>query len=512
MMGRYTANRVSSFSRFESKDPSAQLARLNYHSVHKATLEPIGSSSARDEFGGGADDGVPKFLYSVQIVHLKGHRDVVLPTAPSLSADVNPTSFSLLGQAIEICTTIPQWADPDCDKDAKGKKLKILQDIKTVFQNAPFVQGIPDPIVDKFFLFLDANIFRSIPPTPPKYLVGDYEPFIIDVAWSHLSVIYEILNLFFAARPADPRITLQFDRKLLRMFSVPDLNERTQLADFMVKYCAQYPDREKGVWSQMAYILNRYRQRDSDPYTVTPVLQFYASRFKEPKCDHEFRKVIFEGTIIPLISTQHLLSFTAKLKEVVLSMCGRTMAILTQFIKAAILRWPEGCPAKQVEFIVWLNDLTENVSEKEFPHIMKPLFELYARLTVSPFAKVAETSFKIWSNVKILPRIMDNTKVIFSILHPAIIRTMTEHWRPLTQTQALTTLKAMQELDPFMFEQLKMAPQKKKKGAPPPQVDESLGVKSSNWSTIARLAARADRSIVLAQVLTIVTQLFGNPT
>jgi hypothetical protein len=469
-----------------------------------------GPSSARDS-DAGADDGVPKFFYTVEIVHLKAHRDLVLPAVPTLSADTNQKSFAALGQALEICTVIPEWADPDCDKEAKSKKSKLLQDIKTVFQNPAFVQAIPNPTVDLFFAMLDSNLFRSIPPTPPKYLFGDYEPYVVDIAWAHLSLVYDLLSLFFAAKPKDPHFTLVFERNLLKLFNAPDPNERTLLSDFFGKYCEQYPDREKNLWAAMGYMLKRYRQKDTDPYLVSPVLQVFANRFKDPKCDKEFRTILIKEAVTPLISSQHLLSFTDKIREVILAL--KSQGALISFIKEVIARWPQGCPGKQVEYISVINSLAENLGEKEFPHVLQLMFGLYAKLGVSQFAKAAEASYKIWSNVKLLPRILDHTKTVFLILHPAILKAMNEHWRPLTQTQALSALKAMQELDPVVFDQLKLSPAKGKvkKGAPP-VVDEVLGAKSRNWGTIARLAARADRSLALPQLLAAITALFGNPT
>jgi hypothetical protein len=468
-----------------------------------------GATSARDR-DSAADDGVPQFLYTVEVVHLKGHRDLVLPAVPTLSAAIGQASFSLLGQAFEICAVIPEWSDPDCDRDAKAKKAKLLQDVKGLFQNQAYILAIPTQIIDPFFAMLESNIFRAIPPTPPKYLFGDCEPYILDIAWAHLSVVYELLGLFFAAKPRDAHFTLGFEHKLLQLFGVPDATERQVLATFFIKYLEEHQDREKALLTAMAFMLKRYRQRDIDPYVVVPVLTVYAARFKEPGFDAEFRTVLFDEAIIPLMSSQHMLSFTSKLTEVALAV--KNQSFLVRFTKTAIERWPEGCPAKQVEYLTWINSLAENIGEKEFPQIIKPLFGLHAKTELSHFAKVAETSFKVWSNVKLLPRILDHTKAVFMILHPSTIRTMNEHWRSLTQSQALTALKAMQELDPVVFDHLKLAPSKAKaKKAAPQPVDEALGIKARNWGTIARLAGRADRTLVLANLLAVVTNAFGNP-
>jgi hypothetical protein len=173
-----------------------------------------------------------------------------------------------------------------------------------------------------------------------------------------------------------------------------------------------------------------------------------------------------------------------------------------------ILRWPEGRAGKQVGYCNFITGLTENLSELDFPEIMRPLFELYARLGRSLFARVVEASFKIWSNAKILQGILDNTKAIFPMLHPSLIATMRGHWRPIARQHALTTLRAMRELDPVVFEQFKMAPNRKV-AAPP--LDPDLGIKSRNWSMVARLAVRNHEDLDLSQLLPPITQLYGNP-
>jgi hypothetical protein len=513
MMGRYKAARQSSFCCVSSLDPGDTLSRLNYHSVRKAALAPLNNSApatTRSDSDGAVDDGVPKFLYSLEPRHLAFHRDLVLPALPQITAQVNAGSYDLLGQAFDICTIMPEWADPDCDKDAKAKKGKLLADISKSFQDASFVQAIPDPIADKFFAVLETNVFRAIPLTPPKYLFGNIEPVVVDVAWPHLSLVYDLLSAFLSGRPQDARFTLLFERRLLRLLSVPDCRERGFLADLLSKYTNVFPDREKGLWTQMAFMLNCYRQNDEVPYIVTPILSFFAQRFKDPCCDKDLRAIIFNTAITPLLSSQHFVSFTDKIREVVGVITENDQPFLVAFIKIVVARFPESDSTKQVAYIAFLNGIMEGIGEREFPQIIHPVFELYARLSENIVFKVVEAAVKVWSNVKILPKILDNTRAVFLVMHPSLIKTMNEHWRPATQALALSTLRTMQELDPGMFDQLKLAP--KKKGAPPAPVDNPLGTKSRIWSTIARLAARADRSLVLQTLLARITQIYGVPT
>jgi hypothetical protein len=101
---------------------------------------------------------------------------------------------------------------------------------------------------------------------------------------------------------------------------------------------------------------------------------------------------------------------------------------------------------------------------------------------------------------------MDHTRLAFSIVHPAIIQTMGDHWKRSTQLHCLNALRTMQELDPYMFEELKLAPKKK---PPPPEKDEREARTARNWSRIARLAAHADQSLVFSALLVSITQTFG---
>jgi hypothetical protein len=123
-------------------------------------------------------------------------------------------------------------------------------------------------------------------------------------------------------------------------------------------------------------------------------------------------------------------------------------------------------------------------------------------------SKVVEASFKIWSHVGIIPKLIDHTKVAFSIIHPSIMKTMSDHWKRSTQLHCLAALRAMQELDPDMFEELKLAPKKK---PPLPEKDPALGKLARNWGQVARMAVQRDSSLQFTVLMQPITRAFGEP-
>jgi hypothetical protein len=203
-----------------------------------------------------------------------------------------------------------------------------------------------------------------------------------------------------------------------------------------------------------------------------------------------------------------MLSFSERLIMIVELLSRSHPPVVVNFLITAISKFPLRAPSKQVDWVVWITRLAEMVGEQDFPLVVKPLFMFYARLARSLSSKVVEASFKIWTNIALIPRIIDYTREVFLLLHPSIMQTMRDHWKRSTQLHCLSTLAQMQDLDPYIFQELNLAPKKKQQPLP---VDETLGVKANNWKLIARAAAKRDRDLSLKQAIRGIDQIFEVP-
>jgi len=446
-------------------------------------------------------------LTTIPIVAPKGHRDIAsadtpLPAEPRTEAD-----SALLERKLALCALLPDFSNPEADRDAKMRKSALLEQLSVVFGKEAVIERLPDPLIDAFFAVVGANVFRGIPPTGARYLVGDEMPYVVDVAWLHLAPVYGLLLAFFAARPADPRVLVEYERRVLYLFRAPDANERDQVLCFFRCYLQAHPDREPHVMGRAAHMLTLYREGVTEPYAVTPILVLYQERFGAATGDKRLPRTIVREAVIPLISGRHIVPYYRPLADVFALFAEHEPEGAVLLAMEAIRRFPEPRPAKQLLLINLITFLTEKVTIEDFTELAEPLLTLYARCATTGSARVADASFKVWGHVHFIPVILENTRAIFRLMHPALVRAMKGHWNPVTQNAALNSLKSMHDIDPFLFDELSAG----KKGAAGEQPPSDTSATHKHWATVARIASKRDRTVNLTKVLADVQCRFSQP-
>lgn len=515
LLNRYKTGRNSSLSLYPRSKSSTVLSRLAYHTSKSQTLEPISSAKTTDtktsQQDGPIDDiGVPTYLTTVNLVHQKHHKDIKVENLPNLPIEITQKDIPLLKKKLEICNLLCDFTDNDVDREAKAVKSATIKELFNVFGAKLVLDKLPKEIIDEFFVMIQKNIFRGIPMTPKKFLFYDDEPLIFDVNWPHLNLIYQLFFKYQNLRPADERFTIEFHRKMMKNLLAPDPNERDMMLQFFKDYVIAFPDRENMVWVELSFYLINYKENAIPPFAVMPILLFFNERFAETTCNTELSDKIFKDAIIPLISSKHILSFYGALTQMFEIFIARDQGIAFRLALQVILRFPVSKPSKQILFIRLLNFLTEKVTSSDFELLAKPLFTLYAYCSTLNNGKVVDASFQIWSNVQIIPMILDNTRIIYPILHPALTRTMKKHWSTSTQNQALNTLRNMHDIDPFMFDELNLGNPKKMMAFVEPDVTAAT-VAHKNWAIIARVAASKYSDFNLARILADIQMKFNKP-
>jgi hypothetical protein len=306
--------------------------------------------------------------------------------------------------------------------------------------------------------------------------------------------------------PKDPRFTLAFERRMLDQLQAPDGNERDLVSAFFVKYAEAYAEREAALWVRMCHLLDLYRQGVVVPFVVDPILQFYAARFQAAKCDLNdvLKTRIFWGSILPLLSSQHLLSWADKLTPIIETMSARDAGLAAVFIKQIIKKWPMAASSKFVAWMQWTNDLLEFVPSKKYQSILKPLISLYAELGRSACPKIVEASFRIWSNPTITGSIASFSSVLFPIVFPVVAAGISSLDRRISnQCQAM--MKTLEQIDPAVYGTLKA----RYRGRKSVVIDEAISLKASKWVTVAKYASAFDASFPLQAVTSAAYQFFG---
>lgn len=511
-LSRYTNKKASALTIKKRSSSSSALQKLSYHTSRYQTLEPISdaSTSAAKSKSMSMDEpiddaGVPNTLTTVELVHQTHHKDIQLPDLGPLPQTINKSSFQLLEKKLNLCCTLCDFTDPDVDKKAKSVKSQTLKEIMNVFSNSTTIKSLPDSIIDQFFNMIQVNLNRGLPSIPKKYLVYDDEPSLVDIAWTHLSLVYQSLLKYQKINPKDKRFDHNFLNLMFSLLHAPDINERDSVLNFFTCYLETFPDRESNVMEILSNCLIGYRDKVYGPFCVIPSLNIFLTRFKlkteiyQPHIDY------FYNSILPLHISSHVFSYYDLITQAISFFVSLNSELSIVIFNKVMKTYPEARPSKQILFINLIIFIVERIPPDKFETIAVPLFSFLARTSQSCHYKVVNSSFQIWGNVTILPMILDNTKIIYPIVYPWFNKTMKEHWSTKTQNAALNTLKSMHDTDPFMFDELSQNQNnsgKNKSQQPPPPVDQGAAQLHKNWAMVARAAAKVDKNVNLARVLT----------
>lgn len=519
MLTRYKGHGPSIFSLYKRSNSSSSLSKISYLINQPKALKPLKQLTDEKSEDPLDDVGVvTATITTIPQIHYKHHEDLVLQNVPpmkNLSSDID-----LLIKKFDLCMHMCDFADPDVDVSAKRVKQNNLQEIDNLFADEKNVNIVASnqQASDKLFEMIYTNLFRGIPSTKTMYLIYDHEPPIVESTWPHLQYVYSILLKYQKAKPKDSHLSSTFLQKMYTLLEAPDLQERSCVLDFLREYVKAYPDQIPKILYHFEAIARDYVDRSITPFPIMPILNFFLGLIKEPNSNqnYELYTKFFDNAIIPLISAQHILSYTTIMTEIFDLFIDADSNYAIKIIKKLVAAWPQSCPSKQQGFISFINNATGKLTPDDFKIACPIVFGLYAKVARSSHGKIVQASLRIWSDVKIIPMIMDNTALIFPIIFPSIQNVMKNHWNPQARNMALEVLTSMHDYDPFVFDELSQQQLNNNLNEKSNNKDASSAIgatmqppKHRNWAMIARMAARRDNDMNLARVLADIQVKFG---
>ncbi|KAH0792248.1 phosphoprotein phosphatase [Histomonas meleagridis] len=499
-LNRYIHRNTSALAIPKRALSSNVFKKMSFHTARTPTLDPIDSDDSKSEsepFDEPFDEvGIPNKLMTVVQFKQKHHDNIQFPILPLLTVPFNKNECSLLKKKIELCSTLCNFADDEADHEAKTIKADTLKELMNIFASPTMIRLVSTKIINKFFEMVYTNITRPIPPTHPKYLFQNEEPQMVDISWSHLSIIYDLLSKYQSIRPTDPHFDKKFIATIFPLLHAPDLNERDYISTMIENYLDTHNEDEQYILSKMLFCIFQYLDNKCYPFCITPILKIFIHLIKSQQPINPNYIKIYNGVVVHLHSSQHLTTFYPLLTEIIDLLSNDNPSICKSIFENTIKYWPKSKPSKQILFVNLINFIVERVTPTDFPSIINPLFSLYAKVATTKYSKVAEASMQIWNDIYILPKIIDNAAAIYPIVYSAYTKTMNEHWNPKTRNAAHNALKKMHENDQFVYENISQTMIKVNEQ----DLANATAIHKS-WAAIARKAAKVDSSVNLAKLL-----------
>ena len=492
---------------------SDTLKKLSYLRMQKSekkaepqTTETIDKNNDTEEEP--IDDiGGPKFFTSVDIVKRRNHTQIFVPSFTAIGTTLENTPEDALIQRFDFCKNICDFSDPESDTAAKKAKTAVLKDLISLMNKKESLEKLNQNLISLLFSnVFAANIFRQLPSIPEKNLVYDDEPLYQEVNWPHLQLVYTLLLQFQNLWPNNPNFNVEFETGMLEASHSCDPNEREMIYQFFVVYSNTFSSRIPFIFSKYAKYCAAYTSGFCYPFVVTPALKYILLIMKLTPKIPEKNIFYFTQSVLPLIKAPHFFTLEPLIFPLFDTVLGKVPDYAESFLKYIMMHWPESKPSKQLFYIELIVVVLEKLSLNDFSKVCKSVFAFLSNCYNSKYHKVAELSFKIWSNVKLIPLILDNTRVIFPVIINPLLKSMKEHWNQKTRSAALNAYKQIHDIDPFVFDEISVKLAKKSKTK-----EEANNDVQKNWSAIARSAARQRKSdIDLARVLADIQTTFVN--
>ncbi|KAM3387737.1 hypothetical protein ACQJBY_010523 [Aegilops geniculata] len=327
-----------------------------------------------------------------------------------------------------LCCAVYDFADPTKNLKEKEMKRQTLMELVDYVTSAN--GKFSEVIMLEISKMVAINLFRSSNPTPRenKAIEGvdmeEEEP-LMDPAWSHLQIVYEVFLRFVASQETDAKLAKRyidhsFILKLLDLFDSEDPRERDYLKT----------------------ILHRI-------YELLEILGSIINGFALPL--KEEHKLFLLRALIPLHKPKCVAMYHQQLSYCITQFVEKDCKLADTVIRGLLKYWPITNSSKEVMFLGELEEVLEATQLAEFQRCMVPLFRQIATSMNSSHFQVAERALFLWNNDHIENLIKQNYKVILPIIFPALERNARGHWNQAVRSLTLNVRKIFTDHDSAFF-------------------------------------------------------------
>ncbi|EAX96923.1 hypothetical protein TVAG_087480 [Trichomonas vaginalis G3] len=378
----------------------------------------------------------------------------------------------------------------DMDPNQRLAKRIVLHQVAECIITLGIGPFIDSEMTSKVYEMIYVNIKRPVPKFElNQFLNSDSGCFSVP-EWEHLEFVYTIFQIFYKTFPKLEFWTTQFFESLIPLISSRDTLERDRLAIILSTYYINNPILLHGFALKLAKIIENHFITP-DPCAVYTALTIFSNIIASSIENRNMAFNLCNNLCIQLIQNQYLSIFISPFSNLLKMILPLSETLTLILLNGIVKYWPVSDPAKQVPMIkLIIAALFSNHSMNDGV-ILKKVFLLLGELCDTEFFKVADQACKCLQEEVILGLLSNNCREIVPYIMTHV-RSSLKHWyAPLRET-AQVTLRVLCQIC-----------QERRSD------DIGLNVRTSNWVSIARTAAKNDKCINLTKKLGEMSQLFG---
>jgi len=363
----------------------------------------------------------------------------------------------LFRQKLGACTVVHDFNNDATQPEREAKRQTLLEMLDYVKNTRScFTEDLMADVVN----MVGANIFRALLKRNKDPLAfsdpeGD-EP-LLERAWSHLQIVYELFFCFIVSNDVEPKIAKRFVEgsfmlKFLELFDSEDPRERDSVKAILHRVYGKFMAVRSFVRRAIQHVLFKVVYECETHNGVSELLEILGSiidGFALPL--KEEHKDFMIKTLIPLHKLKSFASFYHPLSYCMVRCMEKDPGLSYDFITSLLRFWPVSITAKQVLFLNEIEQILELTQPWDFHHVMVVLFRRLALCIRFPHFQVAERALFFWNNDYIVKLINQNRRELFPIILEALYKS--KHWNSAVHGLTFNVLKLLMEADPELFDE-----------------------------------------------------------
>lgn len=362
-----------------------------------------------------------------------------------------------------------------------AKRIALRQILDTVL-SIGIGTFLDKEMQDKLFDVIHMNIVRPVPKFDiSQFLNSDSMCYMI-IEWEYLEFVYMILQIFYKNFPRLPYFSKNFFDSIFPLISSKDRSERDQIATLFTTYFSYNQDLIDQFIEKSKNLIEMHFEIP-DPCAIYTILAIISNLMS---VSPEIKKNIIDNSmnsIIMLIRNKYLSIFINPLSTILKQILPLSKDFTNEILKSVIKYWPYSDPSKQYPMINIAICALRTEQATDNHQVLYNIFKHISELCDNDFFKVADQACKCFQDEMIMNLLVtfvpELIQEVFSHLKSAL-----KHWSSTVKESAQISVKIMNQYSKDIILEPK-----------------NYSGKTTNWVSIARTAARNDRTINLTAKL-----------
>ncbi|KAL8471156.1 hypothetical protein ACS0TY_028740 [Phlomoides rotata] len=342
---------------------------------------------------------------------------------PSFRDVPNAEKPNLLIRKLNMCCVIFDFTDPA--KNLKEKDIKRQTLVEIVDHISSANGKFNETVLQEIVRMVSTNLFRTLSTQSREnkllegFDVEEEEP-LMDPAWPHLQIVYELLLRFVTSPETDAKMAKRyvdhsFVTRLLDIFDSEDPREREYLKTVLHRIYGKFMVHRPFIRKAINNIFFRFIFETEKHNGIAELLEILGSiinGFALPL--KEEHKLFLVRALIPLHKPKCIPMYHQQLTYCITQFVEKDCKLADTVIRGLLKYWPVTNSTKEVMFLGELEEVLEATQPPEFQRCMVPLFRQIARCMSSSHFQVGYmTIYLLTLSCKSLYNVMSCCMTIF---------------------------------------------------------------------------------------------------